>query len=121
MKFYPGQEVVYVDDRYDAERRKLFEEFGVVRPKLKARYRVRTYTSRGSQPCLVLHEILNPKVPYTKATDMREAGFAERRFRAVTHDRVKAIIHEALNAPANVQLTDFFDRGGPRETKKKVA
>ncbi|MDE2022501.1 MAG: hypothetical protein KGI71_06340 [Patescibacteria group bacterium] len=84
MRFYNGQPVICVDDRFGSRWwRAALAKHGITLPSLGSRYAVRGYVDAPGPSCILLVEIANPLVMYGDGKE-REASFAETRFQPAT-------------------------------------
>ena len=96
-RFYVGQPVICVNDRWGATAVRCYVENGLTFPFKNRLYHVRSYLfyrARGGW-MITLEEIANPVVTYDFGLRC-EAGFMERRFEPRTEGQVQDIMSRAL-------------------------
>lgn len=84
MRFYNGQPVVCINDRFQSEWwRREMQKKGLTLPTRDHRYTVRGYSDGPDPPCILLVEIANPPVMWSDGKE-REAAFVDKRFAPIT-------------------------------------
>lgn len=118
MRFYDGQPVVCINDRFSSAWWRIATvQFGLTLPAKGRRYVVRGYSDGPEPPCVLLREIANPRVPWSDGKQ-REVAFWDERFVPITDISDLERLLDVEKKPKRRKADLVWDN--PRKVPEKV-